>query len=72
MTIAKFTLGNLNNAGQRSYLIVTCADAISFLIMIGFYLHWKAFHKLTIDELERDSTLLNPVSYALSIEGFHD
>lgn len=51
MTIAKFTLGNLSYAGQRSYLLVTCADVISFLIMIVFYLHWKAFHKLTIEEM---------------------
>lgn len=49
MTIAKFSLGNLNNADQQSYLIVTISDVLSFLVMVIFYLHWRAFHQSALE-----------------------
>lgn len=49
MTLAKFSLGNLREADGETYLIVTVADALSFLVMFIFYLHWRAFHKDVID-----------------------
>jgi hypothetical protein len=72
MTLARFTLGNISNGDRQSYLIVTAADILSFLVMVIFYLHWKAFHKGIIDELEKDHQILNPVSYSLSVEDFWD
>ena len=68
MTLARFSLGNISNGNQQTYLIISIADALSVIIMIIFYLHWRAFHKAAIQELERDSNILNPISYALSVD----
>jgi hypothetical protein len=49
MTLAKFSLGNLSEADGQTYMIVTFADALSFIVMFFFYLHWRSFHKGVID-----------------------
>jgi hypothetical protein len=49
MTLAKFSLGNLSDADGQTYMIVTFADALSFIVMFFFYLHWRSFHKSVID-----------------------
>lgn len=72
MTLARFTLGNLSYGDRQAYMIVTFADVISLLIMVIFYLHWRSFHKAAIEEMDRDHTIVNPVSYAVSVEGFWD
>jgi hypothetical protein len=72
MTLARFTLGNLSEGDRQSYMIVTFADVITLLIMIIFYFHWRAFHKSAIEELDRDHTIVNPVSYTISVEDFSD
>ena len=72
MTLARFTLGNLSYGDKQAYMIVTFADVISLLIMVIFYFHWRAFHKAAIEEMERDHTIVTPVSYTVSVEGFWD
>ena len=44
LTQAKFTIGNLNNEGRRTYILMGAADFVSMLILFFFYLHWRAFH----------------------------
>ena len=72
MTIAKFSLGNLNNADQQSYLIVTISDVLSFLVMVIFYLHWRAFHQSALEQMENDTKLVNPTSYVVSVDQLCD
>jgi hypothetical protein len=48
MTLSKFTLGNISNGDQRTYMIISVADALSMLVMLFFYIHWRMFHKATL------------------------
>jgi len=45
---------------------------MSMLVLFIFYMHWRRFHQAVIDEVSKDYTILNPSSYVISIEDFHD
>ena len=70
LTQAKFTIGNLNNEGRRTYIMLGAADFISMLILFFFYLHWRAFHNEVVEEVAKDHSILNPSVYAVSVIGF--
>jgi len=72
MTLARFTIGNISNGNLSDYLIVTISDIMSMLVLFIFYMHWRRFHQAVIDEVSKDYTILNPSSYVISIEDFHD
>ena len=50
LTLAKFSLGNLNNADQRAYLVVTICDLLNVIIFFVFYLHFRSFYNSTIED----------------------
>jgi len=68
ITLAKFTLGNLSNASFQDYLIVTISDVLSMVVLFIFYIHWRHFHRTTIEQLKCNYAILNPTSYAVEIE----
>jgi hypothetical protein len=49
ITLAKTSLGNLQNGNLTSYLAFTAADILSMLTLFGFYLHWRSFHAEVIE-----------------------
>lgn len=44
LTLAKFTLGNLTFADQKTYIMESAVDVLSMVILFGFYIHWRAYH----------------------------
>jgi ABC-type Mn2+/Zn2+ transport system permease subunit len=66
--LAKFTLGNLSNASRQDYLIITVTDVLSMVVLLVFYIHWRHFHRTTIQEFNANHATLNPASYAVSVE----
>lgn len=44
LTLAKFTLGNLDHADQKTYILESVCDVLGMLVLFVFYFHWRAFH----------------------------
>ena len=70
MTLAKFTLGNLSNADQKTYLTITICDILTMIGLFAFYVHWRIFIAQVQEEAERDHSIVNPSLYAVSVSGF--
>ena len=70
ISMARTSLGNIQNGTESDYIIYTVCDLVSMFVLFIFYLHWKSFHKTTVDEEEKDNSILNPTSYVLSVVGF--
>ena len=70
LTLAKFTIGNLSNADQITYLYLTICDILSMIALFAFYLHWRIFVNDLIEEENKDHSVVNPSTYALSVSGF--
>ena len=70
LTLAKFSLGNLSNADQTEYIIITICDILSMITLFGFYVHWRVFISDLIEESDRDHNIVNPSLYAISVSGF--
>lgn len=43
LTLAKFSIGNLSDADQQQYLIITICDILTMIVLFGFYVHWRSF-----------------------------
>ena len=50
LILAKFSLGNLTNADQLTYLTVTICDILTMFFLFGFYVHWRLFVNDQIEE----------------------
>ena len=48
---AKLTIGNTTNNDRKNYLIFTISDIVSMLILFIFWLHWRHFHKTTLEDM---------------------
>lgn len=70
LTLAKFSIGNLNNADQRVYIMESACDVLGMIVLFGFYFHWRSFHNNIVDTEQKDFTELDPSMYVLSIVGF--
>lgn len=49
MTLAKFSIGNLNDGDQTTYFIITATDILSMVILLFFWISWRSFHNSIID-----------------------
>jgi tellurite resistance protein TehA-like permease len=70
LTLAKFSLGNLNNGSQKDYIMQSACDVLSMLVLFAFYLHWRSFHNELVESEEKDFKTLDPAMYVVSIVGF--
>lgn len=70
LTLAKFSLGNLNNADQKIYIMESACDVLGMFILFGFYFHWRSFHNDVVTEGKKDFATLDPSMYVVSIVGF--
>jgi hypothetical protein len=70
LTLAKFTIGNLNNADQKTYIMESACDVLGMLVLFCFYFHWRNFHNNLVSDDEKDLTELDPTMYVVSIVGF--
>lgn len=70
LTLAKFTIGNLELENQKTYILESAADALGMLVLFGFYFHWRSFHNDVVDSEEKDFTQLDPTMYVVSVVGF--
>ena len=43
LTLAKFSIGNIQLANRTDYLIVTICDILSMITLFAFYVHWRIF-----------------------------
>ena len=50
LTLAKFSIGNLSNADQITYLYLTICDILTMVALFAFYLHWRVFVNELIEE----------------------
>lgn len=50
LTLAYFSQGNLVLGGQTEYFSVVVADVLTMIIMFGFYIRWRSFHKEVVEE----------------------
>jgi hypothetical protein len=71
ISLAKTSLGNISNGNQTSYLVFNACDVLSMIVFFVFYLHWRSFHNEAVSNQEKDVSLLNPMSYVLSVVGFN-
>ena len=67
ITLAKFSLGHIENGDKQTYLIITVCDIISMLILFFFWIHWRSFHNSILEEMERDHKIVNPVNYVVAV-----
>lgn len=72
ITMAKMSLGNIENGNQETYMFITVCDILSMIVLFVFYLHWRSFHEEAVESEEKDHTIVNPTSYVLSVVGFSD
>jgi len=66
-TLAKFSLGHIQNGDEQSYLAITVCDIVSMLILLIFCGHWRSFHKSIVEEMEKDHSIVNPVNYVVTV-----
>lgn len=70
ITLAKFSIGNLNGGNATSYYIESACDVMSMIVLFGFYFHWRSFSHETVEAEERDFKVLDPTMYVVSVTGF--
>lgn len=53
LTLAKFSLGNLNDADQKTYIMESACMVLAMLTLFGFYINWRSFHNETLESEEK-------------------
>lgn len=56
LTLAKFSIGNLLFADQKTYIMESACDVLGMLVLFCFYFHWRSFNSDVVDNEEKDLT----------------